>query len=109
LAARKKKWTFDHCFAGESTNADIHAGLVEPLVASAMLGYNCCVFAYGQTGSGKTHTIVGDSKGRDPGLLPRALGGVFDRIKAADSTEFHVKVSYCELCVKTECCCCCCE
>ena len=39
------------------------------MVASAVHGYNACIFAYGQTGAGKTFTMMG--AGKNKGLIPR--------------------------------------
>lgn len=31
---------------------------IEPIIKSALDGYNACIFDYGQTGTGKTFTMV---------------------------------------------------
>ncbi|KAL9658086.1 hypothetical protein ABK040_013000 [Willaertia magna] len=51
---------------------------VQPLIQSAIDGFNVCVFAYGQTGSGKTFTIHGEPENINQfGLIPRALDHLF--------------------------------
>lgn len=42
-------------------------------------GFTTTVFAYGSTGSGKTHTISGTDE--DPGVLPRAVRLLFERLE----------------------------
>ena len=70
----------------------------------SFIGYNCTVFAYGQTGTGKTHTMEGKTGAgvpidKDPnaGMIPRALGALFDHLYKSDSTEWSVSVSFLEL------------
>ena len=68
-------------------------------------GVNSTVFAYGQTSSGKTHTMRGTSQ--DPGVIPRAVEGVFATASAcavgsAESGESKngrlvIAVSYMEI------------
>jgi len=63
----------------------------EPTVNAVMDGFNSAVIAYGQTGSGKTYSMVGpgydgiaemdEGKAmRDPGLIPRIVSALFQRI-----------------------------
>jgi len=54
-----KSFDFDHVFGSESTNEELAALTVEPLVQRAINGQVGVIFAYGQTGSGKTHSMNG--------------------------------------------------
>ncbi|KAF6147741.1 hypothetical protein GIB67_006714 [Kingdonia uniflora] len=56
---------------------------VEPVIKSALDGYNACIFAYGQTGTGKTFTMEG--KDNCPGVVPRAIEALFKQ--AEDSNH----------------------
>jgi hypothetical protein len=63
-----------------------------------MEGYNGTLFAYGQTGTGKTFTMDGDKEGRFPGIMPRTIDYIFDRIKeSSQKKKFMVTASYIEL------------
>lgn len=76
LSARRKKWRFgfDNVFSPESDQEDVWEG-TEPLVQSAIDGFNVCLFAYGQTGSGKTHTMLGTKD--NEGIIYRAVRTIF--------------------------------
>lgn len=55
--------------------SQVYKALAEPIVSSAMEGFNGCVFVYGQTSSGKTWTMKGSKD--EPGVIPRAITQVF--------------------------------
>lgn len=57
-------FTFDFVFGKNSTQEEVYAVCIKPLLVSLTEGYNATVFAYGQTGSGKTYTIGGEHIGR---------------------------------------------
>lgn len=71
-----KQYKFDKVFNQCSKQGDVFAE-VEPVIKSALDGYNVCIFAYGQTGSGKTYTMEG--KPADLGIIPRGIQALFDR------------------------------
>ena len=52
-------FTFDQCFSGAATQAEIYDDLITPLLSSCLEGYNATALAYGQTGAGKTYTTLG--------------------------------------------------
>eukprot|EP00928_Gymnodinium_smaydae_P095565 TRINITY_DN8245_c0_g2_i1.p1 TRINITY_DN8245_c0_g2~~TRINITY_DN8245_c0_g2_i1.p1 ORF type:complete len:691 (+),score=194.00 TRINITY_DN8245_c0_g2_i1:87-2159(+) len=61
----------------------IYTGLGEPMVRSALNGYNGCILAYGQTGAGKSYSMFGDPWSEtERGLLPRACASLFAELEA---------------------------
>jgi kinesin family protein C1 len=77
LKERRKKYRFgfDNVFTPNQGQDDIWEA-TEPLVQSAIDGYNVCIFAYGQTGSGKTYTMLGDQS--NEGIVARAVAKLFN-------------------------------
>lgn len=94
-------FTFDFVFGKNSTQEEVYAVCIKPLLASLTEGYNATVFAYGQTGSGKTYTIGGDRIASlavdERGIIPRAVQELFNHISEHRNINFHVKVSYIEV------------
>ena len=69
----KKSFSYNRAFCDEDQAVVFED--TRNLIASAIDGYNVCVFAYGQTGSGKTYTLSGVPS--NPGVAPRALKEIF--------------------------------
>lgn len=76
LSQRQKtlKFGFDNVFDQSHGQENIW-NATEPLIQSAVDGFNVCVFAYGQTGSGKTYTMLGNQE--NPGLITKAIKMLF--------------------------------
>ncbi|CAM9449629.1 unnamed protein product, partial [Ectocarpus sp. 13 AM-2016] len=91
-------FSFDRVFGPDSTQDDVFE-MVKPLVHSTVDGFTTTVFAYGSTGSGKTHTISGTDE--DPGVLPRAVRLLFERLEsdmaAGSDKAFMVFLTYVEI------------
>ncbi|KAM4878755.1 kinesin-like protein KIF27 [Sylvia borin] len=94
-------FTFDFVFGKNSTQEEVYAVCIKPLLVSLTEGYNATVFAYGQTGSGKTYTIGGDHIASvavdERGIIPRAIQELFHNISEHRNINFCVKVSYIEV------------
>ena len=54
-----QEFELDEVFSPGTTQEQVFSH-VQPVLRSAMDGYNVCIFAYGQSGSGKTHTMEGE-------------------------------------------------
>lgn len=93
----KKSYNFDTVLGPESTNRLVFEGVAADLVEKSLNGFNTTVFAYGQTGSGKTWTMMGDSHGKAPGIIPRALETMFKSISADTERNYVLRCSFLEL------------
>ncbi|PQP93752.1 kinesin-like protein KIF22 [Prunus yedoensis var. nudiflora] len=79
---KSKSYSFDVVFHPGSSQDEVFSE-VEPVIKSALDGYNACIFAYGQTGTGKTFTMEGTPD--FPGVVPRAIEALFKQ--AVDSNH----------------------
>ncbi|KAJ9697644.1 hypothetical protein PVL29_006987 [Vitis rotundifolia] len=79
---KSKRYSFDKVFHPGSSQDEVFLE-VEPVIKTALDGYNACIFAYGQTGTGKTYTMEGTPDG--PGVVPRAMEVLFKQ--AVDSNN----------------------
>jgi len=88
LSQRRKKikFGFDGVFS-PTNNQDNIWKATEPLIQSAVDGYNVCVFAYGQTGSGKTYTMLGGGNEANSGIINKAISKLFDEKHLLEDTS----------------------
>ncbi|KAI1914299.1 hypothetical protein LOZ65_005645 [Ophidiomyces ophidiicola] len=90
-------WSHDEDDSHYATQEDVYNCLGEEFLDHNFEGYHTCIFAYGQTGSGKSYTMMGTPD--NPGLIPRTLEDLFQRIENSESPDvtYHVRVSYFEV------------
>lgn len=96
---KRHRFGFDHVFAPQHNQNDIWEA-TEPLVQSAIDGFNVTVFAYGQTGSGKTYTMLGDEENK--GIIGRAVEKLFlakhdIELMSCNETEVSISVELLEV------------
>ncbi|XP_014492749.1 kinesin-like protein KIN-14B [Vigna radiata var. radiata] len=96
LSNAKKDFEFDRVYGPHVGQAELFSD-VQPLVQSALDGYNVSIFAYGQTHSGKTHTMEGSSY--DRGLYSRCFEELFDlsNLDSTSTSQYKFCVTVCEL------------
>ncbi|XP_055820202.1 kinesin-like protein KIN-6 isoform X2 [Solanum dulcamara] len=68
---------FSQVFSSEASQREVYEIMVNPLVEDFLKGKSGMLAALGPSGSGKTHTIFGC--GRDPGMVPLALGRILSQ------------------------------
>jgi hypothetical protein len=62
---REDEFELSFVYGAESTNADVHARSIAPLLHKLVEGYNASVLLLGATGSGKTTALEGSGCRRD--------------------------------------------
>ncbi len=105
---RRREFRFDQVLGPEATQNDVFVS-IQPLVESAVDGYNATIFAYGFTGGGKTYTMAGangtdiptDGVRETSGVVPRSIFALFrairERTRKDPQSIFMVSMSYVEL------------
>mmetsp|Transcript_30074 Transcript_30074/g.84731 ORF Transcript_30074/g.84731 Transcript_30074/m.84731 type:complete len:830 (-) Transcript_30074:245-2734(-) len=89
---------FDEVLSSFSTQREVFAATLQPLVQQVLQGYEATAFAYGQTGTGKTYTMEGCTDSEDKrGLIPRAAAAVLDALKSRCYVKHRVTMSYLEI------------
>lgn len=95
------EFTYDHSYPWDTEQEKVYDELGKPIVDSALSGFNGTIFAYGQTGSGKTWSMMGGDNGEYPGIVPRMVRDLFERIevkkKEDPQLEFLITVSFLEI------------
>ncbi|XP_057682436.1 kinesin-like protein KIF22 [Corythoichthys intestinalis] len=97
-ATETLKYHFDVFHGEQTTQQEVFLTSVKPILPHITRGQNASVFAYGPTGAGKTHTMLGSSE--QPGVIPRALGEVFNLVNAQKEDEgwdYSIGMSYLEI------------
>ncbi|KAK9079004.1 hypothetical protein SSX86_000673 [Deinandra increscens subsp. villosa] len=82
---KRKLYNFDMVLQPSSTQDEVFSE-IEPVIKSALDGYNVCILAYGQTGTGKTFTTEGTPD--CPGVVPRTIEALYKQ--AADSNHTYL-------------------
>ncbi|KAG2433246.1 hypothetical protein HXX76_008315 [Chlamydomonas incerta] len=83
-SVQQNAFLYDRVFADSCTSEEVYAAAAQPMVQSAMEGYNCTLFAYGQTGSGKTTTMRS--------VMQHAAKDIFAHISRTRDRDFVLRM-----------------
>ncbi|CAL6015999.1 Kinesin-like_protein [Hexamita inflata] len=92
-ANKEVQTEFDRVFNTKENQNDIFDEF-SPLVGQIFDGYKTLIFAYGQSGSGKTYTQYGNPEA--PGVMPRALEYIFNKVEAIQN-QVEIWVQFFEI------------
>ncbi len=92
-----KEFVFTEVFPPEASQEYVYEASTRPLIDGMFLGNDGLLFVYGLANSGKSFTTFGTKP--NPGILPRVLTDIFQRIEDMDSLcyESDVVISFFEV------------
>ena len=96
----RSAYAFDDVFTAFSTQEEVFATTMKPVIKDVLTGYESTVFAYGQTGTGKTHTMEGSLEHPDHyGIIPRSAEAIFEQLNKEELQyeSYRIMCSYLEI------------
>jgi len=92
----RMQYIFLQIFGKESTQEDVSIEIYFELLPGFIAGRDMLLCSYGVSNSGKTHMIFKTNK--DPGILSRCLGVIFDTVKSKLYKGQEIKLKkYCKV------------
>ncbi len=85
-----REFAYTEVFPPEATQEYVYEASTRPLIDGMFLGYDGLLFVYGLTNAGKSFTTFGTKP--NPGILPRVLIDIFERIEDIDSVCYESDV-----------------
>ena len=91
-----KIYKFYKIFDRDSTNEDAYKAICKPLIYDLIFNKRSgLILSYGNSKGGKTYSIFGTSE--NPGILPRAINGIFKHINKKNKKSLQICCNFIEL------------
>eukprot|EP01084_Bolivina_argentea_P040145 74188_1 len=85
-----REFVYTEVFPPEASQEYVYEASTRPLIDGMFLGNDGLLFVYGLTNAGKSFTTFGTKP--NPGILPRVLTDIFERIEDIDSVCYESDV-----------------
>ncbi|KAL4441749.1 hypothetical protein ABPG74_008746 [Tetrahymena malaccensis] len=94
LENKNKQFCVDQVYGLEDSQSTIYQETIEPLVESALKGFNATLLVYGEYQKSKDYILEGDLKNLEEiGIITRVCRQIFSHIEQNQQQEFIIRVS----------------
>ncbi|KAL4488913.1 hypothetical protein ABPG72_005700 [Tetrahymena utriculariae] len=94
LENQNKQFYLDKVYDFQDSQSTIYFDIVEPLVESALKGFNATLLVYGEYQKSKDFILEGnESKMEELGIIPRVCRQIFSHVEKNLQSEFIIRVS----------------